>query len=151
MAVGATPRDLLKLVLGGGLKMAVAGIGIGLIMVLASLHLLATTVLPVSVPSVPPFLLSALLIGAFTLLACWFPAWRATTLSPMVAIHSDVHSNWNRVRFNYRVLTERISDLVLHEREAPTARNDILASIADAPARRILCGSDKGRLNDTAR
>lgn len=131
MAVGATPRDLLELVLGDGLKTAFLGIAVGLILVVPSAHLLTAHVLPVNVSEWPSFLLATLLVTACTLLACWFPAWRATTLSPMVAIHSDVHAN--RLHLSYRVLTERISEWIPHEHQAPATGTELLAAaIADA-------------------
>lgn len=132
MALGAAPRDLLKLVLNDGFKMAALGIGIGLVLVLGCAHLLATSELHVELSGVSPFLVATLLTAACALLACWLPAWRATTLSPMVAIRSDLHLNWHRVRFNYRLLTERISDAANHHPEPPNPAAELLAAIADA-------------------
>lgn len=132
MAIGATPRKLLKQILGEGLQLSVWGVGIGLVLVLALAHFLAQSVLQVDVATVPPFLFATALVAVCTVFACWFPAWRATTLSPMVAIHGDVHADSNRLRPNYRVLTERISELVSHEHQTPAAGADLLDAIADA-------------------
>jgi putative ABC transport system permease protein len=135
MAVGAAPRDLLKLVLGDGLKMAGIGIGLGVVVVLICVRLLTSTDLHVEIESAWPFVSATVLIAAFTLLACWFPAWRATNLSPMVAIHSDVHAAWNRPRLSYRILTERISDLVTQPAPQSTEGAELLAAIGEASRR----------------
>jgi putative ABC transport system permease protein len=135
MAMGAAPRDLLKLVLGDGVKMAALGMGIGLVAVLVCARLLATSDLHVEVASASPFVLATVLIGGCTLIACWFPAWRATNLSPMVAIHSDVHTPWNRQRLSYRVLTERISELVSQPAQPVVKGAELSAAIAEASRR----------------
>ncbi|MBV8729015.1 MAG: SpoIIE family protein phosphatase [Acidobacteriia bacterium] len=132
MALGAAPRDLLKLVLADGMKMAGIGFAFGIIGVLACARLLAASELHVEVTSASPFLIAAVLIGACTLLACWFPAWRATNLSPMVAIHSDVHTPWRHDRLSYRVLTDRISEFVSQPAPPREEGADLLASIAEA-------------------
>ena len=132
MAVGATPRDLLTLVLSNGLKMSAIGIAIGLALVWAFTRSgIANSNLPDALPAV---LLGAIVITACTLLACWFPAWRATTLPPMVAIRGDLHLSWSSFRQNYRILTERVSELVLpsHEPRARTGGTEMLAAIAEA-------------------
>jgi putative ABC transport system permease protein len=132
MAVGATPRDLLKLVLASGLKMSATGIAIGLIFVWAFTRskLIATGLSDI----VPALLLAAVLVTACTLFACWFPAWRTTTLPPMVAIRGDLHLSWASFRQNYRILTERVSEFVLPSHEPPSgvSGTEMLAAIADA-------------------
>jgi putative ABC transport system permease protein len=132
MAIGAAPRDLLKLVLGDGLKMTGIGVALGVVVVLVCARLLATSDLQVQVASAWPFVTATLLIGGCTLLAGWFPAWRATNLSPMVAIHSDVHTPSTRQRLSYRVLTERISEFISQPAPPPEQGAELLASIAEA-------------------
>lgn len=135
MAVGAAPRDLLKLVLGDGLKMAALGIAAGVVLVLICARLLAISDLHVQVASASPFVIATALIAGCTLIACWYPAWRATNLPPMVAIHSDVHSRWGRQRLSYRVLTERISELVSQPSQPAAEGAELLAAIGDASRR----------------
>ncbi|MBV9761789.1 MAG: SpoIIE family protein phosphatase [Acidobacteriaceae bacterium] len=132
MAVGAAPRDLLKLVLGDGLKTAAFGIGVGLLLVLVCARLLASGDLHGLFSNVSPFLIAAVLIAASTLVACWYPAWRAANLPPMVAIHSDVHSRWGGPRLSYRVLTERLSDLVAQPLQPAVEGAELLAAIAES-------------------
>ncbi|MBV8071001.1 MAG: ABC transporter permease, partial [Acidobacteriaceae bacterium] len=135
MALGAAPRSLLRLVLGNGIKLAIIGIVIGLAIVLGCAHLLATSDLHLQLAGPSPFMFASLLMAACTLIACWFPAWRACMLPPMVAIRSDLHLNWNRMRFNYRILTERITESVSHAAEPTNAGTELLASMVDASRR----------------
>ncbi len=92
MALGAMGRDVLRMVIGHGLRLAVAGVAIG---TLAALIL--TRVLPsfshllYGVNSGDPLTLvgvSALLLGA-ALLACYIPARRAAKVDPMIALRYE--------------------------------------------------------------
>jgi putative ABC transport system permease protein len=132
MAVGAAPRDVLRLVLGDGLRMGAIGIAIGLALVFAFARVLATSDLHVEISGPWPFIVATLVTVACTLLACWFPAWRATTLPPMIAIRSDVQSDWTKLRINYRILTERVAHIHNVEQDLPGTGADLLASLAEA-------------------
>ena len=89
MALGAKVGDVLKLVMGEGMKLVVAGTVIGLTgaIVLTRLvdHLLfeITATDPVTLAAV--IVLLTLVAG----LACWFPARRATVVDPVVALRHD--------------------------------------------------------------
>jgi putative ABC transport system permease protein len=86
MAIGALPRDLLNLVLGQGLKLAVLGVGIGIAAALGVTRLLAGLLFGVE-PSDPLTLMGVSLLLTFVaLLACWVPAHRATRIAPTVAL-----------------------------------------------------------------
>ncbi len=132
MALGAEPRELLRLVLREGFKMAAIGIGIGLAIVLVILQTFNTRALHTDVHAVTPLLVSALLITVCTLLASWVPAWRASTLSPMVAIRNDLHPSMARLRIGYRELTGRVSALLSEEPHPLLAGTELLAALADA-------------------
>ncbi len=132
MAVGATPRDLLRLVLGEGVRMGAIGIGIGLVLVLALARVLATSDLQIEISGPWPFIVATLVTITCTLLACWFPAWRATTLPPMIAIRSDAQFDWSKLRINYRILTERVAPMHSVEQSSPATGANLLASLAEA-------------------
>src|SRR5579883_6651 len=88
MALGAETRDLWKLVLGGGFKMTAAGLVAGAIAAaVASVALVKSSVVQGVEPW--PFVYSTLLIALITLAGSFYPAWRATQLSPMVAIRNE--------------------------------------------------------------
>ncbi len=97
MALGAASRDVLGLVISDGLRMAAWGIGIGVIAVSCAAWLLSLSFFGVHVDSALPFLFSAAIIASITALACFFPAWRATLVSPLVAIRGDTVSIWREV------------------------------------------------------
>src|SRR5260370_19747307 len=89
MALGATSRDLLRLVVGDGLTMAAYGIGIGGAAIAAAVWLLSARVFGIHIDDPRPFLFSRAAVAGLTAIACFFPAWRATFLSPMVAICNE--------------------------------------------------------------
>jgi serine phosphatase RsbU (regulator of sigma subunit) len=136
MALGAAPRDMLRLFLTEGVKMLAYGLVIGLVLVLIVTRTSPSDELK-NASYVLPFLIAALLIAALTLAACWFPAWRATTLSPLVAIRSDLHPSWARIPLRYRELGEHfnqtLSQATAHHRATPSAiSNELLAAIVDS-------------------
>jgi putative ABC transport system permease protein len=94
MALGALPRDLLNLVVGDGLRMAAYGILIG-IPVAAGATWLVVRFLNLHRIGPLPFVSSAALVGGVAAIASFFPAWRATLLSPMVAIRNESESLWD--------------------------------------------------------
>ncbi len=89
MALGAQARDILRLVLGGNLRMALCGAAVGVIGALALARYLASE-LPVFAEGKWPVLIAA--IGALllvALVACWLPARRATRIDPVEALRSE--------------------------------------------------------------
>ena len=89
MALGAQPRDVLRLVIGQGLKMILAGLAAGLLMALAVTHVLQSLLFGVTATDALTFALVILLLGAVALAACWLPARRATKVDPMIALRSE--------------------------------------------------------------
>jgi putative ABC transport system permease protein len=89
IALGATARDLRRLVLGRGLLLALAGTGIGLAGSLAANRLLAAMLFDVS-PTDPATLLGvgALLVGVATL-ATGVPARSSARTDPVLALRAD--------------------------------------------------------------
>jgi predicted permease len=98
MALGALPSDLLRLVVGSGMKMAASGIAIGGAASIAATWMLVRN-FEIEVgnagagrienPGILPFLFSALVVAVVAMGSSLFPAWWASLLSPMVAIRDQ--------------------------------------------------------------
>ena len=89
MALGATSRNILGLVLTRGLKQLIAGLALGLAAAFPAARLLSSLQLRVS-PSDPiVFVTVSLLLAAVGLFACWLPARRAAALNPVNAIRYE--------------------------------------------------------------
>jgi predicted permease len=89
MALGAQVGDVLRLVLGKGLRLTLLGAAIGLVGAYLLTRLLGS--LAPGLESSSPLLLSSVtgLLLAVALLACWLPARRAARVDPMVALRSE--------------------------------------------------------------
>ena len=89
MALGANARDLLRFVVSRGLQLTAAGIVIGGIAALILTRLMGDLLYKVS-PHDPLAFGSALaVITIASLAACFFPAWRATRIDPVQALHEQ--------------------------------------------------------------
>ena len=89
MALGASERRILRLVLGEGIRLALIGAVIGILGALASTRLIQS-LLYETVPTDPmTFLVTPILLGGVALLATYLPARRATRLDPTLAIRGD--------------------------------------------------------------
>jgi putative ABC transport system permease protein len=89
MALGARRRDVLKLVMRNGLKLALTGIALGVVTAFAVTRLLATLLFGVSPTDLATFLVDALLLAGVGLLACYIPARRATKVDALVALRYE--------------------------------------------------------------
>jgi putative ABC transport system permease protein len=89
MALGATGRDVLALVLHRGLTLLSAGLVAGTLAAFALTRLMAGLLFAVSPADPVTFASIVLFLGAVTVLACYFPALRATKVDPMVALRYE--------------------------------------------------------------
>ena len=89
MAVGAQRRDVLRLILGYGLRLAGVGMALGLVIALGLATGLKTYLFGVT-PTDPFTLVAmAVLLLAITLTACWVPVRRATRIEPLAALRNE--------------------------------------------------------------
>ena len=89
MAIGARPRDVFKMILGQGMKLALIGVGIGLLSAFGLTRLMETMLFGVEPTDATTFAsISALLIG-IALLACYLPGRRATKVEPTISLRYE--------------------------------------------------------------
>jgi ABC-type antimicrobial peptide transport system permease subunit len=89
LALGAQTNDVLKLVLRQGASLTLLGIAIGLAGAFGLTRLMTTLLFGVSATDPLTFVLIPVLLIATALLACYFPARRATKVDPLIALHCD--------------------------------------------------------------
>ena len=88
-ALGAQRRDVLRLVMGDGAKIALFGIAIGIVGALALTRLMAGLLFDVKPTDPATFAAVAILLALVALAACYLPALRATRVDPMVALRYE--------------------------------------------------------------
>ncbi|HXG68903.1 MAG TPA: ABC transporter permease [Blastocatellia bacterium] len=89
MALGAERRDVLRMIVGQGMKLASVGMGIGLLGALALTRLMSSVLYGVSATDVMTFTIVTLMLTLIVLLACYIPARRATKVDPMIALRYE--------------------------------------------------------------
>jgi putative ABC transport system permease protein len=89
IALGAGRRELLRLVLGEGLRLALAGIVVGLVLAFALSRFLASLLYGVRATDPLTFAIVPLVLLLAALLACYIPARRATRVNPIEALRCE--------------------------------------------------------------
>ena len=89
MALGAQARDVLKLVVGQGLALTIAGVVIGLVGAWGLTRLMKNLLYGVTATDPLTFICVPLLLVSIALLACYIPARRATKVDPIAALKCE--------------------------------------------------------------
>jgi putative ABC transport system permease protein len=89
LALGAHPRDVLRLVVRQGMQLVVAGILLGIAGALALTRLMASLLYRVSPSDPATFVVVSVLLALVALIACYVPARRAMRVDPMVAVRTE--------------------------------------------------------------
>ncbi|MCZ6752648.1 MAG: ABC transporter permease [Acidobacteria bacterium] len=88
-ALGATPGEILRLVVGEGLKLAVLGVAIGLVASLSITRFISSLLYGINTTDVVTYVSVALLLITIAVLASYVPARRATRVDPMLALRTE--------------------------------------------------------------
>jgi putative ABC transport system permease protein len=89
MALGGQPRDMLRLIVGQGLRLAIFGVGIGLAAAFVLTHFLSSMLFGVSTADPISYLAVVTLLLVVVIVACYVPARRAMRVDPMVALRYE--------------------------------------------------------------
>ncbi len=89
VALGASRREIVSLVLRQGLRLAAIGMAAGLVAALALTRFMAALLYGVGAADPATLAAVALLLGGIALLACYIPARRATAVDPVVALRCE--------------------------------------------------------------
>ena len=89
VTLGAQPRDVFRIIVGQGVRLALLGVGAGLVAALALARLLRTFLFGISAYDPLTFIVVCVLLTLVALAACFFPARRATQVDPLVALRCE--------------------------------------------------------------
>ncbi|HTT33078.1 MAG TPA: FtsX-like permease family protein, partial [Methylomirabilota bacterium] len=89
VALGAQRTDVLRLVIGHGLRMALIGVAVGTAAALGLTRLMANQLFGVSAHDPLTFAGVAILLMSVAVAACYVPARRATRVDPIVALRCE--------------------------------------------------------------
>jgi predicted permease len=89
VALGASSSDVMRMVLGQGMKITLIGVAIGLVFALGLTRLITTLIYGVGTTDPLTFASVAILLSAVALFACYLPARRAMRVDPIVALRYE--------------------------------------------------------------
>jgi putative ABC transport system permease protein len=89
MALGAQENNVLRLVLGQGLLLTLAGVAVGMAGALATTPLIRAELFGIGSADPATYLALTVLLAAVAMAAGWVPARRATRVNPMVALRYE--------------------------------------------------------------
>jgi putative ABC transport system permease protein len=89
MAIGAEPGQVLRMIIGGGMKLAAIGVAVGVAGALALANLVASMLYGVTPFDPASYAGTAGVLLAVAALACWLPARRAMRVDPLVALRQE--------------------------------------------------------------
>ena len=89
VALGAQPRDVMRLVVGEGARLTMIGVGVGVLAALGLTQLMRSLLFGVSAVDPLTFTAVALLLALVATAACYIPARRAMRTEPLIALRYE--------------------------------------------------------------
>ena len=89
LAIGAQPGDVLRMIVGGGMKLAAAGVIIGIAAAVALAQLVESMLFDVAPSDLVSYAATSALLLAIAMLACYLPARRAMRVDPIVTLQAE--------------------------------------------------------------
>jgi len=89
MALGADRSNIRRLVIWGGMRLALVGTVFGVVLAFGLSHLMSSLLFGVTSLDAPSFLAAPVVLCAVALLACWLPTRRAMRVDPLVALRTE--------------------------------------------------------------
>ncbi|HXN53642.1 MAG TPA: FtsX-like permease family protein [Candidatus Acidoferrum sp.] len=89
MALGAEPRDILKIVLRQSVAIVALVLAIGLLAAFGGTRAIANLIVGIKPTDPVTFVTVIVLLSAIAMVACWIPARRATRVSPLTALRYE--------------------------------------------------------------
>jgi len=89
LALGASPNDVLALVVGQGMRLVGVGLAIGVAAAIAFSGLLTRMLFAVAPRDAATLVAAPLVLGVVALVACLVPARRATRVDPSIALRTE--------------------------------------------------------------
>ena len=89
MAIGAAPGDVLRMIVGGAMKLAIVGVVLGLAGAAAFARLAATLLFEITPSDPASYGATSAVLFAVAMIACYTPARRAMRVDPMAALQTE--------------------------------------------------------------
>lgn len=89
VALGAQREQILRLMLFDGLRPALFGLGLGLVLSVAAMRLIRSFLYGMRPLDAPVFCIVVVTLMAVAIVACIAPSWRASRLDPMQALRNE--------------------------------------------------------------